>query len=103
MEAVITFSEVSVVIGSVTLLDRLDLTLGPGQPTVVIGPNGSGKTTLLRAAMGLVTPDRGSISGVAKRRAIMFQHSVMLPWRTLILVITTKPVLPAWSTVPQAS
>jgi tungstate transport system ATP-binding protein len=78
MEAVITFSEVSVVIGSVTLLDRLNLTLGPGQPTVVIGPNGSGKTTLLRAAMGLVTPDRGSISGVAKRRAIMFQHPVML-------------------------
>ena len=78
MEAVITFSEVSVVIGSVTLLDRLNLTLGPGQPTVVIGPNGSGKTTLLRAAMGLVTPDRGSISGVAQRRAIMFQHPVML-------------------------
>ncbi|SEO85598.1 tungstate transport system ATP-binding protein [Rhodospirillales bacterium URHD0017] len=78
MEAVITFSEVSVVIGSVTLLDRLNLTLGPGQPTVVIGPNGSGKTTLLRAAMGLVTPDRGSISGVAKHRAIMFQHPVML-------------------------
>ena len=78
MEAVITFSEVSVVIGSVTLLDRLNLTLGPGQPTIVIGPNGSGKTTLLRAAMGLLTPDRGSISGVAQRRAIMFQHPVML-------------------------
>jgi len=78
MDAVITFNEVSVVIGSVTLLDRLNLTLGPGQPTIVIGPNGSGKTTLLRAAMGLITPDRGSISGVAKRRAIMFQHPVML-------------------------
>jgi len=78
MDAVITFNEVSVVIGSVTLLDRLNLTLGPGQPTVVIGPNGAGKTTLLRAAMGLVTPDRGNISGVATRRAIMFQHPVML-------------------------
>ena len=78
MDAVITFNEVSVVIGSVTLLDRLNLTLGRGQPTVIIGPNGSGKTTLLRAAMGLIAPDRGSISGVAKRRAIMFQHPVML-------------------------
>jgi tungstate transport system ATP-binding protein len=78
MDAVITFNEVSVVIGSVTLLDRLNLTLGRGRPTVIIGPNGSGKTTLLRAAMGLITPDRGSISGVAKRRAIMFQHPVML-------------------------
>jgi len=78
MDAVIAFNEVSVVIGSVTLLDRLNLTLGPGRPTVVIGPNGAGKTTLLRAAMGLITPDRGSISGVAERRAIMFQHPVML-------------------------
>jgi tungstate transport system ATP-binding protein len=78
MGAVIAFKEVGVVRGNVTLLDRLSLTLGPGQPTVVIGPNGSGKTTLLRAAMGLIVPDRGSIAGVPERRAIMFQHPVML-------------------------
>ena len=78
MVAAIAFSEVSVVRGNVTMLDRLSLTLGPGRPTVVIGPNGSGKTTLLRAAMGLIVPDRGSIGGVPDRRAIMFQHPVML-------------------------
>jgi tungstate transport system ATP-binding protein len=78
MADLITFNEVSVVIGNVTLLDRLTLTLGPGQPTVVIGPNGSGKTTLLRAAMGLIAPDHGRITGVPEHRAIMFQHPVML-------------------------
>ena len=78
MEAAITFSEVSIAINAVTLLDRLTLTLGPGQPTVVIGPNGSGKTTLLRAAMGLIAPDHGRIAGVPAHRAIMFQHPVML-------------------------
>jgi tungstate transport system ATP-binding protein len=78
MDTAITFSEVSIVINGVSLLDRLSLTVRPGQPTVVIGPNGSGKTTLLRAAMGLIAPDHGRISGVPEHRAIMFQHPVML-------------------------
>jgi tungstate transport system ATP-binding protein len=79
----IAFSEVSVVMNGVTLLDRLTLSLHAGQPTVVIGPNGAGKTTLLRAAMGLVAPTHGSIVwgcriGVPEHRAIMFQHPTML-------------------------
>ncbi len=78
MEEAIAFHDVSIVVGNVTLLDRLSLTLHGGAPTVVIGPNGSGKTTLLRAAMGLITPDIGRVSGVPSRRAIMFQHPVML-------------------------
>ena len=45
--------EVGIVAGEVTILDDISLTLGPGAPTVLIGPNGSGKTTLLRAAIGL--------------------------------------------------
>lgn len=74
----ITFSEVSIIINGVALLDRLTLTVRPGQPSVVIGPNGSGKTTLLRAAMGLIVPNHGYIAGVPEHRAIMFQHPVML-------------------------
>jgi tungstate transport system ATP-binding protein len=80
----ITFSEVSIVIDGVRLLDRLDLSFSAGPPTVVIGPNGAGKSTLLRAAMGLLAPDRGVIRwgasglGEPRRRAIMFQHPTML-------------------------
>jgi tungstate transport system ATP-binding protein len=80
----IVFSEVSIIINGVMLLDRLDLSLGGGSPTVVIGPNGAGKTTLLRAAMGLTVPNRGTIRwgrssiGEPQRRAIMFQHPTML-------------------------
>lgn len=83
-ELPIRFEHVSFSIGPVTILDRIDLTLNPGTPTVIVGPNGSGKTTLLRAAMGLVSPSRGRVTWggrtdvVPQRRAIVFQRPVML-------------------------
>ncbi|HEY7244029.1 MAG TPA: ATP-binding cassette domain-containing protein [Xanthobacteraceae bacterium] len=80
----IVFEDVSVAAGSVTMLDRISLTLRPGTPTVLIGPNGSGKTTLLRAAMGLISQSTGRITWGGRehapptRRAIVFQRPVML-------------------------
>lgn len=40
--------------GAVPVLDRIDLTVGPGEFVGLLGPNGAGKTTLLRAALGLL-------------------------------------------------
>lgn len=80
----IVFEDVSLRIGTVTVLDRIQLTLANGAPTLVIGPNGAGKTTLLRLAMGLASPSAGRITwgGRAqvepRRRAFVFQHPVML-------------------------
>jgi tungstate transport system ATP-binding protein len=80
----IDFEEVSVIAGTVAILDRVALRLAPGAPTVLIGPNGSGKTTLLRLAMGLLVPSRGRVTwggqgiGAPRRRAIMFQRPTML-------------------------
>ncbi len=78
------FSEVAIVAGGVTILDDISLMLGPGAPTVLIGPNGSGKTTLLRAAMGLIPVTHGRITWGGReasppdRRAILFQRPTML-------------------------
>jgi iron complex transport system ATP-binding protein len=44
-----------------TLLDRVSLSLEPGQLLALLGPNGAGKTTLLRCALGLVAPDEGRV------------------------------------------
>jgi tungstate transport system ATP-binding protein len=76
--------EVGILAGAVTILDDISLTLGPGAPTVLIGPNGSGKTTLLRAAMGLIPVTRGRVTWGGRdasppdRRAILFQRPAML-------------------------
>ena len=55
----IMFADVGILAGGAPILDAISFSIGPGMPTVLIGPNGSGKTTLLRAAMGLVPVSRG--------------------------------------------
>jgi tungstate transport system ATP-binding protein len=79
----IVFDAVSLTIRAVTIVDRIDLALAAGAPTVVIGPNGAGKTTLLRLAMGLIQPTAGRMTwggradAPSDRRAIVFQRPVM--------------------------
>ncbi|MEU3500317.1 ABC transporter ATP-binding protein [Streptomyces hundungensis] len=43
------------------LLDRVELTVDPGESAAVVGPSGSGKSTLLGCALGLVRPHAGSV------------------------------------------
>ena len=80
----VVFDDVSLRAGATTILDRLNLTITPGAPTLVVGPNGAGKTSLLRLCMGLSAPSAGSISWGGRadagpaRRAILFQRPVML-------------------------
>ena len=47
--------------GTVTALERLDLTIAPGELFFLLGPSGCGKTTLLRSLAGFYIPDEGSI------------------------------------------
>lgn len=44
------------------VVDRLDLTVQPGELYALLGPNGAGKTTSLRMIAGLMRPDAGAIS-----------------------------------------
>jgi iron complex transport system ATP-binding protein len=49
-------------IGSRTLVDQLDWTVGAGECWCVIGRNGAGKSTLMRTLAGLRQPDGGSVA-----------------------------------------
>lgn len=42
-------------------LDAINLSIAPGQTTVLIGPSGCGKSTLLRLLIGLIAPDAGEL------------------------------------------
>jgi ABC-2 type transport system ATP-binding protein len=56
----ITIENVTIRFGSFTAVDRVSLTVGPGEVFGLLGPNGSGKTTLIRALCGLLPLSDGS-------------------------------------------
>jgi ABC-2 type transport system ATP-binding protein len=46
--------------GALTAVDRLNLTIAPGEIFGLVGPDGAGKTTTLRMLCGLMDPTEGS-------------------------------------------
>jgi len=48
--------------GSQIALDRLDLTVEPGESFALLGANGAGKTTFIRLASGYMIPSAGTIT-----------------------------------------
>jgi ABC-2 type transport system ATP-binding protein len=47
--------------GSVTVVDKLNLTIKKGEVFGLLGPNGAGKSTTILMMMGLTEPDAGSV------------------------------------------
>src|SRR5690625_8283 len=67
--------------GSVTALDDVSLTIGAGTTTALLGPNGAGKTTLINLLLGLIGPDRGTVTvlgGPAGRLAARLRTGVVM-------------------------
>jgi len=79
--------DVTVTAGASTLIKDINLTVRPGQMTVVLGPNGAGKSTALAVLAGDTQPTEGkalldgtdlrdvSLRALAARRSVVLQHA----------------------------
>lgn len=58
----ITMQGVTMVRHGHAILDKVDVTVAPGEIVTLIGQNGAGKSTLVKVALGLVRPDSGTVT-----------------------------------------
>jgi putative hydroxymethylpyrimidine transport system ATP-binding protein len=76
-------------IGGEPLFDGLDVRLGGGEWTCLLGPSGVGKTSLLRLIAGLGADVGGQVTcgdgaPLAGRAAYMAQQDLLLPWLSVV-------------------
>jgi NitT/TauT family transport system ATP-binding protein len=72
----------------------------PGELRVIVGPSGCGKTTLLNAVAGFdglssgtIELDGRPVTAPGADRVMVFQHSSLFPWRTVLENVTYGPVV----------
>ena len=69
--------------GTLSVIDKLDLTVRAGELLVCVGPSGCGKSTLLALLGGHLAPTRGKIDRRGASRTI-YQDGGLFPWRTVL-------------------
>jgi NitT/TauT family transport system ATP-binding protein len=75
----------------VVALHDINCSIAKGSFVSVVGPSGCGKSTLLRIIAGLIPTTAGSvvmdgqpITGTRRDVGVVFQNSVLLPWRSIL-------------------
>jgi NitT/TauT family transport system ATP-binding protein len=84
--AAVRLTEVSKVYGqgrgALLALDKVSLSVAPGEFVCIIGASGCGKSTLLSLVAGLDSPTSGRIDTAGQKVTLMFQEPALFPWLT---------------------
>ena len=84
--------------GDVEVLKGVDLSVGAGQFTAIMGKSGSGKSTLLGIIAGLEKPDEGSVSIMGQKLDGMSDHDLAsLRRRAIGIVFQGFSLIPSLS------
>ena len=61
MSYILDIKDVTINFGGVVAVNKLNLSIKPGEITALIGPNGAGKTTVFNLITGVYKPTSGDI------------------------------------------
>ena len=72
-----------------TVLDRVELELGPRETVALVGPSGAGKSTVAALLLGLIEPDRG----VVRAGTLDLASCDAAAWRSRFAWVPQRPTL----------
>jgi len=93
-DEVFHLEQVSITRGDHLVLDRVDLTIGPGERVGIVGPNGAGKTTLLHVLAGQLTPDSGEVTVGRTVQHGVFEQLASVPPGQITALDTVLDIAP---------
>jgi NitT/TauT family transport system ATP-binding protein len=84
--------------GANVALEKLDISIAPGEFLALLGPSGCGKSTLLNLIAGILQPSTGTltiddkpIAGPNPGCGIVFQHHSLFPWMSVLENVAFGP------------
>ncbi len=90
--ALVTLAGIGISRNGRDILSNVDLDVHRGEIVTIIGPNGGGKTTLLKVILGIIAPDKGTVSRAARLKIgyvpqkLQIDPTLPLPvWRLMTL------------------